>query len=132
MSPAPRPQVLVIGVDPATLDPVAWGVTAEHNAQVVLAIAAGERDLHDAGYDVHVLLIALDADLEAVLIPRLRAAAWDCVVVGGGLRKPESLLLLFERVVNAVHRHAQSAAIAFNSRPSDLLETVRRCTPAGP
>jgi hypothetical protein len=48
------------------------------------------------------------------------------VVVGGGVRKPEELLELFERVINLVRRHAPRAAIAFNSTPLDTFEAAAR------
>ena len=126
MTEGSAPKVLVIGLDPDTLDPEDWGVTAEQNAVVKRVIAEGEAALRAAGYVVEVVLIATDAPLETVLTPRLMAEQWDCVVVGGGLRKPPELLALFEQVVNAVHRHVPAAAIAFNTRPDDILDAVQR------
>jgi hypothetical protein len=41
------------------------------------------------------------------------------VVIGAGLRLPPNRLVLFEAVVNAIHRVAPQAAIAFNTRPDD-------------
>ena len=121
-----RPKVLVIGVDPSTLDPAAWGVTPEQNAMVQVAIAESERDLIAAGYNAFMCLIALDADLEEVLVPHIRRAAWDVVIIGGGIRKPPELLDLFEKVTNLVHRHAPQAAIAFNTTPTDCVDAARR------
>jgi hypothetical protein len=126
MRKRPAPKVLVIGIDPDTLDPDEWGVTAEHNAMVGRLIAEGEAALRAAGYAVEMVLIAIDAPLETALVPRLKAQAWDCVVVGGGIRKPPELADLFERVINAVHRHAPAAAIAFNTKPDDTLDAARR------
>jgi hypothetical protein len=126
MVAASQPKVLVIGVDPSTLDPAEWGVTPEQNAMVQAAIAQSERDFLDAGYDINMCLIALDADLEAALVPQIRAKSWDVVVIGGGIRKPPELLALFEQVANAVHVHAPQAAIAFNTKPTDCLEAARR------
>jgi hypothetical protein len=34
--------------------------------------------------------------------------------------------VLFEQIVNAVHQHAQGAAIAFNTRPEDTADAVGR------
>ena len=48
----------------------------------------------------------------------LAGADYDCVVIGGGLRLPPKSLGLFERVVNAVHKGAPGAKIAFNRIPS--------------
>jgi hypothetical protein len=41
------------------------------------------------------------------------------VVIGAGVRLPPSRLGVFEAVVNAVHRAAPRAVIAFNTRPED-------------
>ena len=83
MAGKPFPKVLVIGVDPDTLNPADWGVTAEENAAVKRLIADGEAALRTAGYAVEVALIAIDPPLEETLMPKLEAEQWDCVVVGG-------------------------------------------------
>ncbi len=51
---------------------------------------------------------------------------YDCVVIGGGIRMPPKSLLLFETVVNAVHKAAPNAAIAFNTRPEDTADAAAR------
>jgi hypothetical protein len=48
------------------------------------------------------------------------------VVIGGGLRIPPKSLLLFEQLVNAVHRAAPNAAIAFNTSPPDTADAAAR------
>lgn len=48
----------------------------------------------------------------------------DCVVIGAGLRLPPKSLLLFETVINAIHRAAPSAVIAFNTNPEDTAEAA--------
>ena len=52
--------------------------------------------------------------------------AYDCVVIGAGVRLPRTGLVLFEAVVNAGHRMAPQAAIAFNMRPEDSSEAAAR------
>jgi len=47
------------------------------------------------------------------------ADVYDCVVIGAGVRLPPNGLMLFEKVINVVHRAAPQAAIAFNTRPED-------------
>src|SRR5215813_3750500 len=59
-----------------------------------------------------------------------RAQEYACVVIGGGIRKPEPMLEFFETVINLVRRHAPSAAIAFNTNPETTLEAARRWLPA--
>jgi hypothetical protein len=51
------------------------------------------------------------------------------VVVGGGIRKPEPMLRLFEVVVNLIRRHAPQAAIAFNTSPVDSVDAAMRWLP---
>jgi len=48
------------------------------------------------------------------------------VVIGGGIRLPPKSLSLFEIVINAVHKAAPKASIAFNTRPEDTAEAVAR------
>ncbi|GAA4975048.1 hypothetical protein GCM10023205_47300 [Yinghuangia aomiensis] len=47
-------------------------------------------------------------------------------MVGGGVRKTEPLLPLFERIVNLIRRHAPQAAIAFNTSGGDSVEAAQR------
>ncbi|MEV0439488.1 hypothetical protein AB0I84_49150 [Streptomyces spectabilis] len=79
---------------------------------------------------------ALDADpgfrrpgftesAESTMVKSLTERPWD-VVVGGGIRKTEPLLPLFEQIVNLIRRHAPQAAIAFNSDGGDTVEAARR------
>jgi hypothetical protein len=49
----------------------------------------------------------------------LAGGVYDCVVIGAGGRLPPTRLVLFEAVINAIHRAAPQAAIAFNTRPDD-------------
>ena len=57
---------------------------------------------------------------------RLKAQTYDCVVIGAGIRLPPHSLSMFEAVINAVHRAAPDAAIAFNTRPEDSADAVAR------
>lgn len=71
-------------------------------------------------------LIELDESAEPAIVAALSEHDWDVVVIGGGIRKPEPLLPLFEQVVNLVHRHAPKAAIAFNTSGGDSVEAAKR------
>jgi len=73
-------------------------------------------------------LFGLDGsdDVDAVITAALCARPWECVVIGGGVRKPEDQLELFERVVNLVRQHAADAAIAFNATTADTFEAAAR------
>jgi hypothetical protein len=119
---APEPRVLVIGFDPYRV-PGPWDPTAAADA-----VAAGMARFAEAGIGAETCLFGLDGsdDIEAVVTDALGSRPWEVVVVGGGIRKPEELLDLFERVVNLVRRHAPDAAIAFNSSPADTFEAAAR------
>lgn len=122
-----KPRVLVIGLDPSRV-PGPWDP-----APVADAIAAGMRRFASAGIEVESCLLALDGsdETEAVVTEALDGGPWAVVVVGGGIRKPEDQLELFERIVNLVRRHAPGAAIAFNSTPGDTFDAAARWLPAG-
>jgi hypothetical protein len=122
-------RVVLIGFDPAT---VAWqsvplqgdfsdpalppGMTAEKiHAGVKLALA----DFAGRGWHPEVCFINPDETAVPTVERCLAGDVYDCVVIGAGVRLPPSRLVLFEAVVNAVHRTAPQAAIAFNTRPDD-------------
>jgi hypothetical protein len=71
-------------------------------------------------------LIAFDAAAGPPLIASPAGHPWDVVVVGGGIRKAEPLLPLFEQVVNLMRRHAPQAAIAFDTSGGDSVEAAQR------
>lgn len=112
----------MIGLDPFRV-PGPWDP-----APVVEAVAVGMARFADAGVGVESCLFGLDGsdDIEAVVTGALDSRPWEVVVVGGGVRKPEGQLELFERIVNLVRRHAPGAAIAFNSTPSDTFDAAAR------
>ena len=89
---------MVIGVDPYR---VSRPVDPE---PVARAIERGMARLVDSGYVAETCLLALDGsdDNEARLTTALGARSWDCVIVGGGLRKAEEQLELFESIINMV------------------------------
>ena len=76
--------------------------------------------------EASMLLIALDESAESAMTSALSGREWDVLVIGGGIRKPELLLPLFEKAVNLVRRHAPKAAIAFNTSGGDSVEAARR------
>ena len=63
---------------------------------------------------------------EAVVLQALAETTFDCVVIGAGIRAVPDYLLLFEKVINAVHQGAPSAKLCFNTRPGDTAEAVQR------
>ncbi|MGV9211612.1 hypothetical protein ACTFTM_07095 [Micromonospora sp. RB23] len=114
--------VLVIGLDPARIP--GWDP-----APVVAAIARGQARFVEHGVEADLCLVAPDDDAESAVVEALKRKDYTCVVVGGGLRKHEPLLLLFEKVVNLVRQWAPDAAIAFNGSPVDTADAALRWLP---
>lgn len=115
-------RLLVIGLDPYRV-PGPWDPQP-----VADAVDAGMAALADAGLAAQACLIGIDGseDIEARITTALLSRPWDCVLVGGGIRKAERLLELFELIVNLVRRHAPQAEIAFSGAPQDMLDAVAR------
>ncbi|MEY9880677.1 hypothetical protein [Bradyrhizobium sp. USDA 329] len=117
-------RVLAIGIEPGNADYSAFPqVTPE---LVRDHIEAQLLRLRDLGFDVTSCLIDLDATAEAGVMAALQDESFDCIVIGAGLREPKERLLLFEKVLNLVHRMAPNAAICFNTTPADTAEAVQR------
>lgn len=116
--------VLAIGLDPRFAD---YSAMPQFTPELVRAYIEAEIErVRQLGFDVEIRMIAPDPADEAEVEAVLRARRFDCVVIGAGLREPEKHLLLFERIINLVHRFAPNASIAFNSKPGDTAEAVRR------
>jgi hypothetical protein len=116
--------VLAIGLDPHCADLSAFpGITAELVAAYVDEQIARVRSL---GFEIDSCLVDRGATAERVVETALREKTYDCVLFGAGLREPPDLLLLFEAILNLVHRLAPESRIAFNTSPEDTLDAVRR------
>lgn len=116
--------VLVIGIDPHAVP----GLPAD---DVRRALDAELARFAEYRLDASMTLVPLDTTALVLVTTALRERAWDVVVLGGGLRKPEQLLELFEQTVNLVRREAPGAAIAFNTSGGDSVEAALRWLPAG-
>ena len=116
--------VLAIGIDPALVD---FSEHPQLSAELVRNYIDAElQRLREQGFDVTSCLIDLGETAEQVTTAALGSENVDCVVIGAGLRAPPERLLLFERIINLVHRLAPQASICFNTNPADTAEAVRR------
>ncbi|GEP08377.1 hypothetical protein [Methylobacterium gnaphalii] len=86
--------------------------------------------MRDRGWDAEFCAIRPD-NAVATVTQQLKARAYDCVVIGGGVRLATNGLIVFEAVINAVRESAPHAAIAFNSRPENSAEAAARWIEAG-
>ena len=120
-----RVRVLLVGLDPDIVDkPPVPELTP---ATVHAAVEAESAKLETLGYSVKSLLVDDGKTAEAVLTDALTSSGYDCIMMGAGLRVVPGYLLLFEKLINVVHRQAPaSTKLCFSSNPSDTAEAVRR------
>ena len=122
-----KARVLLVGLDPVGLDyskaPIP-GMTAEI---LTAALEAENAKLEALGYHTRMLYTDSGKTAEAVVQEALTQDQYDCVLIGAGLRLVPDYFLLFEKLINVVHRHAPaSVRISFNTRPNDTAEAVQR------
>jgi hypothetical protein len=117
-------RVLLIGLDPALVD---FRPAPGLNADKVRAAGDDARArLGALGCEVHQCLLEPGTTDESAVLTVLSQSTFDCVMIGAGLRAALEETALFERVINAVHQHAPSAKLCFNSHPSDTVDAVLR------
>ena len=120
-------RVLLVGLDPATVDFSDPALPPGMNAEKIHAgIRVALADMIERGWQAENFFIIPDETAVPAVERRLAETRYDCVVIGAGVRLPPSRLVLFEALVNAIHRAAPSAVIAFNTRPEDTGAAAAR------
>jgi hypothetical protein len=100
--------------NPMTADDVRRGLTA------------AQDNVAAAGHRLDLCLLEDEPSDISLVETALRGAHYDAIVVGAGIRLQTKHHLLFEKLVNIVHREAPRAAICFNTTPSDTSDAVLR------
>lgn len=120
--------VLTIGLDPELIDVSSSAFEGNSvSAETIRGgLKAGEDKLNGLGHDAETLLIDFGETAEAVVRARLVGKAYDCIVIGAGIRTLPEHFLLFERLINLIHQAAPLARIAFNTNPADTAEAAQR------
>ena len=125
-------RILFVGQKPETVDFSDPSLPSGFDAEKInTGIALGVAKIKDRGWQGDTCMITPGAAGSAMLEEALKADAYDCVVIGAGMRLPPKSLALFETVVNIVHKAAPNAAIAFNTRPEDTADAAARQLKAG-
>ncbi|WP_435477467.1 hypothetical protein [Variovorax sp. ZT5R36] len=120
-------KVLFVGQEPETVDFSDPALPPGFDAAKIHAgIALGMKQMADRGWHADLCLVRPDDSATTVLEHQLSTIFYDCVVIGGGIRIPPKSLLLFERLVNSVHKSAPQASIAFNTSPPDTGDAAAR------
>ena len=125
-------RILLVGYDPETVDfsdpALPPGMTAE---KIRAGIEVAMMQFALRGWQADLGFIRPDETAGPTVERQLASASYDCVVIGAGVRLPPRRLAVFEAVINAVHKSAPGAAIAFNSRPEDSADAAERWLSAG-
>lgn len=120
-------QILLVGYDPDTVDysdpALPPGMTAE---KVHAGIEVALKEFAARGWEADVGFIHPDETAGPTVERKLASKRYDCVVIGAGVRLLPRQLAIFEAVINAVHKAAPGAAIAFNTRPEDSADAAAR------
>jgi hypothetical protein len=120
-------RVLFVGQWPETIDYSDSAIPPGFNAEKINAgIAIAVAKIAERGWQANLCMMPPGETAGPMLEKQLASATYDCVVIGGGLRLPPKSLPLFERVINAVHKAAPNAVMAFNTRPEDTAEAAAR------
>src|SRR5258706_2374553 len=126
------PRVLLVGEDPETVDYSDPALPPGMNADKVRAgIEVALKQFAARGWEADVGVIQADETAGPTVERQLGSKRYDCVVVGGGVRLPPRRLGIFEAVINAIHKAAPGATIAFNTRPDDSADAAARWLPPG-
>jgi hypothetical protein len=119
-------RILFVGQKPETVDFSDPSLPPGFNAEKINAgIAVAVAKIAERGWQGDTCMITPDSAGSAMLKQALNGSAYDCVVIGGGLRIPPKGLALFETVVNII------AVIAFNTQPEDTADAAARQLKAG-
>lgn len=116
-----KARILILGQDVHTVDYTSPALPPGMSAEKVTAgLTKAKASLEAQGFVADELQVQPDpATAQAEIEAYLAGKTYDVVVIGAGIRNPPPSLVLFETVVNAVHRLAPGARIAFNTRPDD-------------
>jgi hypothetical protein len=117
--------VLVVGLMPERANLSLFpGLTVE---KLKAGLNATLEELRALGFEAELCGIPPEAELaEAIVTATLARLTPGVVIIGAGVRAVPEHLLLFERLINLVHRQAPQARIGFNTRPEDTIQAVQR------
>lgn len=120
-------KVLFVGQEPDTVDfsdpALPPGLSSE---KIRAGIDVVMRRMTELGWHADLCLVRADDTAGPALESKLATHSYDCVVIGAGIRLPPKSMMLFEALINVVHKAAPGASIAFNTHPEDTADAVMR------
>jgi hypothetical protein len=117
--------ILSLGLHPSAIDYSRYPGLDEET--LTARIAAGEAELHQAGFDIVPCQVPADPDEADKKIRECVAAnPVRVVMIGAGLRMAAEHTLLFEQVVNLLNELVPGIIFCFNTSPETTIEALRR------
>lgn len=121
-------KVLLIGLRSDCVDYEKWPQLTPEKLESAFETVAAE--LTENGYLAVWCLTDQGETAKEQVEKALKTEEPNIVLVGAGVRTDPDLLLLFEQIINVIHKHAVHAKIAFNTLPYDSLQAVKRWSSA--
>lgn len=118
--------ILLVGWDPAVVDFSLLPHLDLNEEKLRKALALDRQRLTTIGYRAQWCFLKHTDEDESLLIEALKSTPYDCVMIGAGVRLPPDYHLIFEKLVNIIHRKAPQATICFNTSPADTAASVMR------
>ena len=116
-------RILLVGLDPDMVDYSKSPVPGLTAAKVRAAEEGDKAKLETLGYNVKSLYVDDGKTAEAVLSAELSNGGHDCIIVGAGLRILPPYFILFEKLINVIHRHtpASTRIVSIQTRQTQLM-----------
>lgn len=124
-----KPEVMVIGLDPAMIDYTEEAYRAHPSLDAQMLRDALDHDrkiLEDAEFGVDLCMIDLGKTACETVSTRLVEGSYHFICIGAGLRLNRQNTILFERIINIVHQNAPGATLCFNTNAKDTADCVMR------
>lgn len=121
--------ILLIGIDPFLIN-FTTPEFADFPGLTAAKVEAGMKDamkqLIELDYEVQLCWTDFGQTALSVLEQVFRSKSFDVVLIGAGIRKPESNFILFEKMINTILTFAPQSKICFNTNPMDSVTAVQR------
>ncbi len=117
-------KILLVGLQASSVDFEKWPELSVEKlekafADIIEALTRG-------GYTAKWCLTDTGETADQKLTESIASFHPDVVVVGAGVRTDPDHYLLFEKIINIIHKRAPQASIAFNTNPFDTIEAIKR------
>lgn len=117
-------KVLLVGLQSSSVDFEKWPQLSVEKLEKGFSEIIEE--LTRKGFSASWCLTDTGEKAEEKLVESIKSFEPDLVMVGAGIRTDPDLFLLFEKVINIIHKNAPQAPIAFNTNPFDTIEAINR------